>query len=93
MPSLEQLNDFVAQSETLKLEDTHPFEAYAIANFHLHQKTAQPEKIVPLIERILKGNTKTSSGWEKESLKSERFKGSFEIVDQYWNQRNQAKNC
>lgn len=31
MPSLEQLNDFVAQSETLKLSDTHPFEAYAIA--------------------------------------------------------------
>ncbi len=93
MPSLEQLNDFVAQSETLKLEDTHPFEAYAIANFHLHQKTAQPEKIVPLLERILKGNTKTSSGWEKENINSERFKGSFEIVEQYWNQRNQAKNC
>jgi hypothetical protein len=92
MPSLEQLNDFVAQSETLKLEDAHPFEAYAIANFHLHQKTAQPEKIFPLIERILKGNTKTSSSWEKESLNSERFKGSFEIVEQYWNQRNQGKN-
>ncbi|MEH2165444.1 MAG: hypothetical protein V7K41_01935 [Nostoc sp.] len=93
MPSLEQLNDFVAQSETLKLSDTHPFEAYAIANFHLHQKTAQPEKVVPLIEQILKGHTKTSSGWEKESLNSERFKGSFEMVEQYWNQRNQAKNC
>ncbi len=92
MPSLEQLNDFVAQSETLKLSDTHPFEAYAIANFHLYQKTAQPEKIVPLIERILKGNTKTSSSWEKENINSERFKGSFEIVEQYWNQRNQAKN-
>lgn len=92
MPSLEQLNDFVAQSETLKLEDTHPFEAYAITNFHLHEKTDQSEKIVPLIERILKGNTKASSGWEKESLNSERFKGSFEIVDWYWNQLNQAKN-
>ncbi|MCW6052946.1 hypothetical protein K4039_23455 [Lyngbya sp. CCAP 1446/10] len=93
MPSLEQLDDFVAQSETLKLEDTHPFEAYAIANFHLHQKTAQLEKIVPLIERILKGNTNTSSNWEKEKINSERFKGSFEIVEQYWNQRNQDKNC
>ena len=62
------------------------------AKFHLHQKTAQPEKIVPLIERILKGNTKNSSDWEKEKINSERFKGSFEIVDQYWNQRNQAKN-
>lgn len=92
MPSLEQLNDFVAQSETLKLSDTHPFEAYAIANFHLHQKTAQPEKIVPLLERILKGNTKNSSDWEKEKINSERFKGSFEIVEQYWNQWNQAKN-
>ncbi len=90
MPSLEQLNDFVAQSETLKLEDAHPFEAYAIANFHLHQKTAQSEKILPLLERILKGNTKTSSSWEKESLNSERFKGSFEIVDRYWNQWNQT---
>ncbi|HAZ46439.1 MAG TPA: hypothetical protein DDW76_32380 [Cyanobacteria bacterium UBA11369] len=93
MPSLEQLDDLVAQSETLKLEDTHPFEAYAIANFHLHQKTAQPEKIVPLIERILKGNTKISSNWEKEKINSERFKVSFEIVDRYWNQRNQGKNC
>ncbi|MBV8883319.1 MAG: hypothetical protein JO235_04880 [Chroococcidiopsidaceae cyanobacterium CP_BM_RX_35] len=93
MPSLEQLNNFVAQSETLKLEDTHPFEAYAITSFHLHQKTAQPEKIVPLIERILKGNTKTSSGWEKENINLERFKGSFEIVEHYWNQRNQGKNC
>lgn len=90
MPSLEQLNDFVAQSETLKLSDAHPFEAYAIANFHLHQKTANSEKILPLLERILKGNTKTSSSWEKESLNSERFKGSFEIVDRYWNQWNQT---
>ncbi|MEJ6485762.1 hypothetical protein N0Y54_31505 [Nostoc punctiforme UO1] len=93
MPSLEQLNAFVAQSETLKLEDTHPFEAYAIVNFHLHQKTTQPEKIVPLLERILDNNTKTSSGWEKENINSERFKGSFEMVEHYWNQRNQAKNC
>jgi len=86
MPSLEQLNDFVAQSKILKLEDTHPFEAYAIAKFHLHQKTAQPEKIVRSLERILKGNTKTSSGWKKQNINSERFKGSFEIVEQYWNQ-------
>lgn len=90
MPSLEQLNNCVAQSETLKLSDAHPFEAYAIANFHLHQKTAQPEKIVPLLEQILNGNTTTSPGGGKESVNSERFKGSFEIVDRYWNQWNQT---
>lgn len=88
MPSLDQLDDFVAQSDTLKLEDTHPFEAYAIAKFHLHQKPAQSEKIVSLIERILKGNTINYSSGGKEILNSERFKGSFEIVDRYWNQRN-----
>ena len=83
MPSLTQLDTPVSQSDTWKLDDINPFVAYAITSFHLHQKTASPEKFFPLIKRILNGRIKTATGSEK-NINSIDFRDSFDRVDSYW---------
>ncbi|MEM1002369.1 MAG: hypothetical protein AAGH46_06955, partial [Bacteroidota bacterium] len=86
MPSLTQLVSSIAQSQTLKLEDTNPFVAYAIASFHLHCQTASTSEIESLIKRILNSRTRGICQVES-SLNSARFQGSFEAVNQYWHKR------
>jgi hypothetical protein len=71
MPSLIELENTVAQSDTLKLEDTHPFIAYAVAQFHYHNTMNSPDQVSPIIERILNSN-------------QTNFPESFELVDNYW---------
>ncbi len=84
IPSLTQLDHLVAQSKTLKLEDTHPFVAYAIAKFYHQDKTTPTEEVVPIIQRILNWKT-TTLHQEKKQINFARFSDSFDIVDRYWN--------
>lgn len=83
MPSLQQLDAPAKGSETLKLENIHPFVAYAIARFH-EQKNPCPE-IGSVVDRIVNGKTKTVLGEEKPNSV---FEKSFAMVDAYWQRIN-----
>ena len=74
LPSLAELNT----TKTTALTKTHPFIAYAIALFHLHQQTELIEQITALIESLKNSELTYSSRTTANSNKL------WKIIDCYW---------
>ena len=85
-PSLAQLDDVVTQGTKWKLENLHPFVAYAIACYHLYQEAGLERSASLFSQRILDGHIATPTGADA-TVNSICFQESFVCVDRYWHDR------